>query len=471
MRNNDGKAGIIMILLGVIILVALIPWYLMLSRFLNPDSITEPPVTQTESPGEAEEPLPDDEAPLPEYEPEPIPEDEPEPDIPIEDTIVEIRTYHPGLFEELNETARSYNAVSVSLVGYDGKTGEYFTYEFGYADTGDRRRVDVDTKFRVASLAKLTTVICAMILADEGLIDLDTDISVYLGYEVKNPNYPQVPITTRMLMQHTSSVFDSGAFQLSRDRNTSESLRYLLEESSSSERGSSFRRSNQPGAVFEYSNFGYSVIGAICENVAGKTLDSFAREALFDPLDIDAGYVPGNMIDTDNIAVIYNERHAVSRSLQSQLSIAESDVLGHDLHLAQGNLTISILDYSKILTMLGNGGTLHGVRILSQDAVRAINNANVEGVAYMQGLATRHSVGGIIPDIGFYWHSGSAYGTFSQYIYSTEDNTNRGVVVVSTGAITGRDSSGMASVCIDLTALAWTGLGFTGDSEEQSEAD
>ena len=265
-------------------------------------------------------------------------------------------------------------------------------------------------------------------------------------------------------MQHTSSIFDSGAFQLSRDRNSSESVRFLLE------RGSSFRR-NQPGTNFEYTNFGFSVIGAICENVSGKSFDTLAREVLFDPLDIDAGYIPSKMNDTENIAVLYNDRHVITRSVKAQLDIEESEILGHDLHLAQGNLTISMLDYTRILAMLGNNGILNGVRILSSESVRAINKADVEGAAYEQGLGTRFSVGSFMPGEGFYWHTGSAYGVYAQYLYTNSQGSSRGVAVVTTGATTDREPNGMVGICTELSAIVWNEifLNAVEDDEEPEE--
>jgi len=445
MRNNKGKSGIAIILLAALILMALVPWFFIIMRNLGSDSPAEP------TPAPPEEPAMEITAPTPEPTPEPEPEPEPdEPDVepePLhEESIIEIAGALPELFRELNNLASQYNCVSASLVVFDGDAGEYFTYEFGHADIEARRRVNVDTKFRVASLAKLTTVLCAMVLVDDGLLDLDTDISNYFGYEVRNTHYQGTVITARMLMQHTSSLFDSGAFQASRDRNSSEPVRFLLE------RGSSFRR-NQPGTVFEYSNFGYAVLGALCERVSGESLDTLARNRLFEPLGIDAAYVSAHLLDTENIAVIYNDSHAIARSVQAQLDVGQSDSLGYDVHLAQGNLTISTVDFARILVMLGNGGSLGGVRVLSADSVNEIHNTDVRGVSYQQGLATRYSHGDFIADESFYWHTGSNYGTFAQYVYSAD--INRGVVVVTTGATISRLANGMIDVCTDMSHLAW----------------
>ena len=74
-------------------------------------------------------------------------------------------------------------------------------------------------------------------------------------------------------------------------------------------------RARQPGALFEYSDFGLIVLGAVCEKVSGMFFDTLAGEALFKPLGIDAAYVPKNLQNTVNIAAIYDENHRLTRSV------------------------------------------------------------------------------------------------------------------------------------------------------------
>jgi len=465
-KRNKGKAGIIVCVFIALAIIAGFFWYFVINRNANSEYVEELPLVQSDIPDEAEPDVPeedlfeeelqqevDEEEPEPEPTPEPTPTPTPEPEviveIPPEDTIISIADADPELFEMLNSIASDFNAAAVSMIMFDGNTATYFTYEFGYADMGAGRPVDVDTVFRVASLAKLTTVICTMVLVDQGLIDLDEDISVYLGYDVVNPYFPESIITVRMLMQHTSSIFDSDAF---RNRNSSVTMRSFLE------RRASFVN-EEPGTYFDYSNLGYSVLGAINELVSGKTMDTLAREVLFEPLGIDAAYVSRNLYNTNRIAQIY-DNNGLRRTVQSMLATGESGVLGRDMHIAQGNLFISVIDYARILAMLGNGGQFRDVKILSREAVEAIHETNFEvyEYGYMQGLAVRYSHGDIIPGTGFYWHTGSAFGVFAQYIYVTDDNMNRGVVVVTTGATTGREANNMITVCTQLSLAMWERL-------------
>jgi len=458
MRNKDGKAIIVVLILLIIILASLFLWYLAIMKHFGlggekTDDASPPPGTTDTSPdADPDATDPDD--------PDTTPDNgDPQGDDQNGDMtasgdfdiiMLSIADEFPDIQKELSTIALDYNCAAVSLVVYNGDTGEYFTYEFGNSNLETRDKVTSYTKFRIASLSKLVTAICVLTLVDDGYVSLDTDVSNYFGYEVKNPHFPDTPITTRMLLNHTSSLFDSGAFLASRDRESSESVRYLLEL------GSSFRR-NQPGSLFEYSNFGYAVLGSLCERVTGKSLDTYAGEIIFDPLGIDAAYVPRNLRDTDNIAVIYDDSHEVTQSVAAQLAISESDTPGHDMHLAHVSLTISAVDYAKILVILGNGGQLGDVSILSPELVMQINVTNVDGVTFKQGLATRYSVGDFIPREGFYWHTGSSFGTFTQYNYKL--SPNRGVVVITTGAAITRLPSGMIDVCTDLSKAAWKVFG------------
>src|SRR5947209_18657054 len=80
------------------------------------------------------------------------------------------------------------------------------TFADGIADPQSGRRVTVDDPVRVASVSKMVTAIGVMKLVDEGRLNLDRDVSDYLGWRLRNPSFPDRPITLAMLLAHTSSV-------------------------------------------------------------------------------------------------------------------------------------------------------------------------------------------------------------------------------------------------------------------------
>ena len=62
----------------------------------------------------------------------------------------------------------------------------------------------IDDPVRVASVSKMVTAIGVMKLVDEGKIDLASDVSRWLGWRLRNPNFPDRPITLSMLLSHTA---------------------------------------------------------------------------------------------------------------------------------------------------------------------------------------------------------------------------------------------------------------------------
>jgi len=399
----------------------------------DPDNIIDPP-----KPDEPDEQ--DDSAEPPQLTP-------PEPTPPPEEEIFSISQLNTGLTRQLDRIAEQYNVVAASLVVYDGNLRDYYTYEYGYRTLSARRPVDVDTKFRVASLSKLVAVMCAMSLVEAGTLDLDADISDYLGYSVRNPGFPDAKITTRMLIQHTSSLYDSNQYVNAGNRNSVSTAKRLLDTGVCYEDWA-------PGTEFEYSNFGYSILGLVCENISGKRFNTLARDVIFLPLGIDAAFLPSTLIERTNIAAIYGSEHYQRRSIQAQLTSGDSSAGGSDHNQVPGNLMINIIDYTKILTALGNGGILDDVRILSEESVREIHNTNSETEWYIQGLSTRYQNDPEIPLLSSFWHTGSAWGVFAQFNYYIGNGINRGVVIITTGASTDRLENGMVEVCTDMSVLA-----------------
>lgn len=74
------------------------------------------------------------------------------------------------------------------------------------------RPATASTLYRLASISKLVTTIAVMKLVEEGRLDLDRDLSDYLGFPFRNPHFPTVPITLRMLLSHTSSLRDDAGY-------------------------------------------------------------------------------------------------------------------------------------------------------------------------------------------------------------------------------------------------------------------
>lgn len=139
------------------------------------------------------------------------------------------------------------------------------------------RLVTADDPLRVASISKLVTAMGVMRLIDEGKLDLDRDVSDYLGWPLRNPAFPGAVINLRMLMSHTSGLRDDADYTLPLDG----SLRALLSKPGAWAAG------HPPGAYFSYANVGSPVVAAIMERASGEPFDRLMQRLVLRPLRID----------------------------------------------------------------------------------------------------------------------------------------------------------------------------------------
>lgn len=241
-------------------------------------------------------------------------------------------------------------------------------------------------------------------LIDDGVLELDTDISEYLGFTVRNPAYPDVPITLRLLLSHRSGIKSSVngyGYVYSLD-----ALDRLLRESSSYSKGA-------PGTYYAYSNFGFGMIGAICENVTGKSLSSLSREFFFIPMGTDAGFVPSELT-------------------ADRLAVKDAKAPCGAINLYAGGLTISAEGFARVLTILMNDGCYDGVRYLSSESVKNILTAQCAKQGYAKQCLPVAYYSGMYGQDGLYFHTGNRFGVFS--VYTFDPVTGVGTIVVSTGA-------------------------------------
>jgi CubicO group peptidase (beta-lactamase class C family) len=140
------------------------------------------------------------------------------------------------------------------------------------------RKVGIDDPVRVASISKLVGALAVMRLVDQGKIDLDRDVSSYLGWRVRNPAFPDAPITMRQLLTHRTGIRDSIDYILPLDGK----LEPVLANPKA------WEAKHVPGAYFSYANLNSPLIAATMEAATGKRFDLLVAELVLTPLKIDA---------------------------------------------------------------------------------------------------------------------------------------------------------------------------------------
>ncbi|PZO87776.1 MAG: serine hydrolase [Sphingomonas sanxanigenens] len=148
----------------------------------------------------------------------------------------------------------------------------------GVADPATGRRVTADDPVRVASISKLAVAMGVMRLVEAGTLDLDSDVSRWLGWRLRNPAYPDTPITLRLLLSHRSSLTDGIDYVLP--------LGATLQGALADPRA--WDGAHAPGSWFRYTNLNFPVIASIMEKATGERFDLLMKRLVFQPLDLDA---------------------------------------------------------------------------------------------------------------------------------------------------------------------------------------
>lgn len=164
-------------------------------------------------------------------------------------------------------------------------------------------------KMRVASISKLAVGIGAMQLVATGQLALDDDVSPYLGFTLRNPTFPQTPITLRQLLSHTSSVRDGGQYWLAPGERMAD---FFAPGHRRYEAGAHFTADpdHRPGDYFTYANLNYSLIAAMMERASGLRFDRYMQERVLGPLGITgASFSPCDVLEQGHpLATLYRRR-------------------------------------------------------------------------------------------------------------------------------------------------------------------
>ncbi len=242
-----------------------------------------------------------------------------------------------------------------------------------------------DTLYRIASISKMMSTLGLMRLLEAGRVDLDADVSGYLGFSLRNPHFPQQAITLRTLLTHTSSLRDDGGYSWP----FATALKDVLVPGEQLHgAGKMWSDRAGPGAYFTYCNLGWGVIGTVMERVTGERFDLLMQRLLLEPLGIVAGYNPSTLPPAalDRLATLYRKRTVDTEVWNAegpwipQVDDYSSKPPAPPAGIASyvpganatpfsptGGLRISARDMGVVMRMLMNGG-MHGATRLFQRA-------------------------------------------------------------------------------------------------------
>lgn len=272
------------------------------------------------------------------------------------------------LAAEEKEAADAYFSRAFSRAGAVGgavivnRQGErLYSFFYGAGDKKGSRPVDEDTVYKVASVTKLISAIGVMQLKEAGKLDLDAPLT-YGGLQpIRNPRYPDAPITLRQVMSHTSSFLPSAPYISPPpwDQLGPKDTRYFSKQ--------------EPGAYYAYANLNGGMLCSAVERASGQSLNAYMTEHVFAPLGINAAYAAHLLPDASALSNTYMQDGLLYKRAEKYIqedADSYDDTCSPDSHynVSVGSLYISLRGLEKLGQALACRGRAGDVLLLSPEA-------------------------------------------------------------------------------------------------------
>ncbi len=316
---------------------------------------------------------------------------------------------------------------------------------YGYRNVFLRKKAELDSIYIIGSISKTFIATSIMQLYERGLLNLDDDVSLYLPYELKNPNFPNVNISFRMLLAHQASLNDGffdipSYFPLSndpcewiRDRLVPGGKKYDIE----------YWKNYCPGKYLNYSNWGFILLSALLEEISGQSFEEYCRENIFEPL---------NMSDT-SFKLKKLDRRKLARPYLPIIPGLYCPLPNYEIKCASacGGLRTTVLDLSNYFMAHINQGKYKNYQLLNYSTVElmhSIQYPNSSSKFYIGDI--QHGLGWIHMNLSgdiLEGYNGGAIGYSCDMVYRTSNNV--GVIMFSNNHFK-RSNKELANFKLDL---------------------
>lgn len=335
--------------------------------------------------------------------------------------------------QAIHEVLDEFQAVGISAaVVKDGKI--IYNKSFGYKNLETQTPLCNDDIMRIASISKSFTATALLQLVDKGIISLNDDVSDLIGFKIRNPHHPDIPITLKMILSHTASIKDKEDY-------------FTLDHLNPAVYGDCIESyyEYKPGEGYNYSNMGLNLAGTILEKVSGVRFDDYVKENVIKKLELYGGHNIDSL-DANKFALIYkpeNGKYVASEGAYKSRSEDMPDyVFGYSspIFSPTGGVKISAHDLAIYMMMHMNYGEYNGIRIISEECAKIMQTpvrVSQDATAAEYALCLTEFKDYVddekynVPGNYLIGHTGGAYGLNSIMIWSPVDNW--GIVAMTNG--------------------------------------
>ena len=382
------------------------------------------------------------------------------------ETTHSVATLADSLTTELRELHQKgfINGFGAAIVS---DQGVLYAEGIGLANTENQAPYTKNTIQNIGSVSKTFIGIALLKAQEQGALDLDDPIMDYLPFTVKNPSYPDLPITIRQLTTHTSTIldtdyYDEKSYVLKEDVHVPDSLKAISEnfnppdakmhlmdflEKILSVEGEWYEAAgfteNKPGEIYEYSNIGATLAAAILETATGQSFNEYATEHILIPLGMTSSGWSFEDVDLSVHSTLYAD--------------PETELPYYSLvTYPDGGLITSITDLGKYLSELIKGYSGEGV-LLTRESYQEIfreqlRAENLPGRSQEDDYDDEYNTGifmGFTPR-GYVGHTGGDPGIATFMFFQPSTKTGR-IMMINTSV---RNSGG-----VDQFYKTWYRLG------------
>lgn len=214
------------------------------------------------------------------------------------DRVARLRTAMPAVDAVFEAFAKRTRVPGIAYgVLIDGEL--VHTGTVGTRDRGTSAPVLPSTVFRIASMTKSFTALAILKLRDEGRLSLDDPAERYVPElaTLKYPTTDSPKITIRHLLSHAEGFPEDNPWGDQQLAVTDDEFTALLK--------SGIPFSNAPGVAYEYSNYGFAILGRIVSRVSGVPYAEYVRATLLQPLRMSATTLEPRAVPRDRLALGY----------------------------------------------------------------------------------------------------------------------------------------------------------------------
>lgn len=241
--------------------------------------------------------------------------------------------------------------------------GEIETSSAGFANLATRQPMTDDSISQIGSISKVLTATLAMMLVEEGLLDLDVPVVTYIPDLPLADEAARTTITLRHLLSHTAGFEGDRFIDYGRGGDALANAIAAF---------GTLRQWTVPGDLWSYSNAGYYLASRIIEVAVGEPFETVFRERLVEPLGLETAFFFAEDVIT--------RPHAVGHYLKRR---EEGHVVAHGYSFPRhvngtGGVVMSTRELLRFAQLHMNDGEIDGVRLLPVPATRAMREPLTE---------------------------------------------------------------------------------------------